>query len=106
MLIRRVIQSPVLAGINSLFGVIAGLLGAIYHADLVDAVPLVWLIHGFGIEYGTWNATAVSFWSFLLVFAVLWSTRESLAATDRRRERLASRDADRERRPAGLSRRL
>ena len=88
MLIRRIIQSPVLAGINSLFGVIAGLLGAIYHADLVDAVPLVWLIHGFGIEYGTWNATATSFWGFLLVFAVLWSTRESLAATDRRRERL------------------
>ena len=88
MLIRRIIQSPVLAGVNSLFGVVAGLLGAIYHADLVDAVPLVWFTHGFGIEYGTWNATAAWFWAFLLVFAIVWSTRESLAATDRHRERL------------------
>lgn len=87
-LMRRVIQSPLLAGINSLFGVIAGLLGAIYHADLVDSAPLVWLIHGFGVELGSWNATAAWFWGFLLLFAGLWSTRESLAATDRRRERL------------------
>lgn len=87
-LMRRVIQSPLLAGINSLFGVIAGLLGAIYHADLVDSAPLVWLIHGFGVELGSWNGTAAWFWGFLLLFAGLWSTRESLAATDRRRERL------------------
>ena len=88
MLTRRVIQSPVLAGVNSLFGVIAGLLGAIYHADLANAVPLVWLSEGFGIEYGTWNKPAAWFWSFLVVFAIVWSTRESLAATERRRERL------------------
>ena len=87
-LIRRIIQSPLLAGINVLFGVIAGLLGTIYHADLVDSVPLVWLIHGLGIEYDTWNATAAWFWGFLLLFAALWSTREGMAATDRRRERL------------------
>lgn len=87
-LIRRVIQSPLMAGINSLFGVIAGLLGTIYHADLVDSVPLVWLNRGFGIEYVAWNATAAWFWGFLLLFALIWSTRESLASTDRRRERL------------------
>ena len=87
-LIRRVIQSPVLAGINSLFGVTAGLLGTIYHADLVDSVPLVWLIHGFGVELGSLNWAAAWFWGFLFLFAVVWSTRESLAATDRRRERL------------------
>jgi len=87
-LIRRIVQSPLLAGVNVLFGVIAGLLGATYHVDLIDSVPLVWLIHGFDIEYGGWNATAAWFWGFLVLFAALWSAREGLEATDRRRERL------------------
>ena len=86
--IQRTIRSPLLAGINTLFGAIAGLLGTIYHTDLVASVPLVWLIDGFRIESGTLSPTAVLFWGFLLLFAALWSTRESLAARDRRRERV------------------
>lgn len=85
---RRIIQSPALAGVNIVFGVLAGLLGTIYHDSLVDSVPLVWLIHGFDIEYGPWNTPALWFWVLLVVFALLWTTREGMATADRRRERL------------------
>ena len=85
---RRIIQSPLLAGVNVVFGVIAGLLGAIYHNDLADSVPLVWLVHGFDINYGQWNVAASWFWVLLALFAGLWSTREGMSAADRRRERI------------------
>lgn len=87
-LVRRIVQSPILAGVNVIFGVLAGLLGAVFHGDLVESVPLVWFVHGFDIEYGVWNGTALWFWSLLVFFAVVWATREGLAAADRRRERL------------------
>jgi len=85
---RRILQSPVLAGVNVLFGVVAGLLGAIFHAELINSVPLVWFVQGFDVEYGAWNATAAWFWTLLVLFAVVWSAREGVAASDRRRERL------------------
>ena len=54
-LIHRALLSPVLAGVNVVFGVIAGLIAATFHADLSNAVPLVNLTHGFDIAYGPWN---------------------------------------------------
>lgn len=85
---RRVIQSPLLAGVNVVFGVVAGLLGAIYHDDLANSTPLVWLVHGFDINYGPWNVPALWFWVLLALFAGLWSIREGLSAADRRCERI------------------
>ena len=54
-LIHRTLRSPILAGVNVVFGVIAGLIAAIFHAALSNAVPLVNLTHGFDIAYGPWN---------------------------------------------------
>ncbi|MEO1246699.1 MAG: hypothetical protein AAFX56_13550 [Pseudomonadota bacterium] len=71
-----------------MFGVVAGLLAAIFHAELVSSVPLVWFVQGFDIEYGPWNSTAAWFWGFLIVFAAVWAARESTAASERKRERL------------------
>lgn len=85
---RRFLQSPLLAGVNVLFGVVAGLLGAVFHSDLVNAVPLVWLIHGFDIQYGALNQAAIWFWGLLVAFSIVWTARESAAAADQRRERL------------------
>lgn len=91
-LLRQFVQSPVLAGINVVFGVVAGLLGAIFHHELAGSTPLVWFRHGFDIEYSSWNSTAVWFWLLLVFFASAWVAREGLASADRRRERLELED--------------
>lgn len=88
-LLRSIVQSPLLAGINVVFGVAAGLLGAIFHQELAVSVPLVWFSTGFNIEYGPWNATATWFWGLLLLFASVWAAREAMASTNRRREMIS-----------------
>ncbi len=85
-ILRWVIRSPILAGVNVVFGVVAGLVGATFHDELVDSVPLVWLIHGFDTELGGLNTTAIVFWGSLFLFAGIWALREYVAAADRRRE--------------------
>lgn len=79
-------RSPLLAGANVLFGVVAGVFAAAFHEDLVDSTPLIWVFRGTEVPLNGINARAASFWSFLLLFASIWVVREWVAANDRRNE--------------------
>lgn len=75
-LIHRALRSPVLPGVNVVFGVIVGLIAATFHADLSNAVALVNLTHGFDIAYGPWNWLAFWFWALLCIKSQMMVVRK------------------------------
>lgn len=79
-------RSPLLAGANVIFGVVAGVFAATFHQDLVNSTPLIWVFRGTDVALNGVNARAVSFWGFLLLFSSIWVVREWVAARDRRNE--------------------
>ncbi|MEM8981932.1 MAG: hypothetical protein AAGC71_02810 [Pseudomonadota bacterium] len=80
----KALRSPFWAGANILIGVFAGLLGALFHDELSQSVPLVLLRdRTLAIPYGNWSWTAFFFWVFFSVFAIVWARREAIAARDR-----------------------
>lgn len=79
-------RSPLLAGINVVFGVIAGVIATMFHKQLAGAFPLVLFSQGFSVEFGGWNWLVFWFWCFLVLFALVWASREALAAEDRKQE--------------------
>lgn len=81
-------RSPWLAGVNVIFGVMAGLFAAVFQQDLLDSTPLLWLFEGFDVPRSRLhlNVHASWFWFFLLSFAVIWVIREAVAAQDRKKE--------------------
>lgn len=85
-LFGRLLRSPILAGLNVVFGIVAGMIAALFHNELFDAVPLAYLKHGFGVSYGPWSWLAFWFWTFLCAFAFIWTGKEATSARDRRHE--------------------
>jgi hypothetical protein len=79
-------RSPLLAGANAIFGVVAGVFAAAFHEDLVNSTPLIWVFRGTDVALNGVNARAASFWGFLLLFSSIWVVREWVAARDRRNE--------------------
>ncbi|MEM1260945.1 MAG: hypothetical protein AAGH76_00975 [Pseudomonadota bacterium] len=83
----KALRSPFWAGVNVLIGVFAGLLGALFHDELSQSVPLVLLRDRTPyIPYEYWSWTAFFFWVFFTVFALVWARREAIAARDRANE--------------------
>ena len=69
--LRPVISSPVYATVTTVLAVIAGLLGSVYQADIANAFPLV--------VVGPWGAVswrAATFWSSVVVFALMFFLRQ------------------------------
>jgi hypothetical protein len=79
-------RSPLLAGVNVIFGVVAGVFAAAFHEDLVNSTPLIWVFRGTDVALNGVNARAASFWGLLLLFSSIWVVREWVAASDRRNE--------------------
>jgi len=86
---RIVLRSPILAGVNVLFGVLAGLIGAIFHQELADSVPLSFLKNGFSLQSGYGHEVALWFWLLVVAFAAVWAARAAVVARDHQEEMVA-----------------